>query len=114
MAALFSLVTVSDGSDEVEFLASGIPRDRDDLEGYEAFEDFTASLEEESVLKVVAEAYLYGEGETVGASQDVLASIMEHIENDNSFLSDQCDSVEDVVFSIMWTPEDYYGIREVY
>lgn len=36
MAVLFSAVTLTAGNNQAEFLAAGIPRDTDDLEGWTA------------------------------------------------------------------------------
>lgn len=38
MAVLFSAVTLTADYNQVEFLAAGIPRDADDLEGWTAYE----------------------------------------------------------------------------
>ena len=40
MAVLFSAVTLTAGNNQAEFLAAGIPRDTDDLEGWTAYENF--------------------------------------------------------------------------
>ena len=40
MAVLFSAVTLTADNNQVEFLAAGIPRDSDDLEGWTAYENF--------------------------------------------------------------------------
>lgn len=37
MAVLFSAVTLTADNNQVEFLAAGIPRDADDLEGWTAY-----------------------------------------------------------------------------
>lgn len=42
MAVLFSAVTLTAGNNQAEFLAAGIPRDTDDLEGWTAYENFIA------------------------------------------------------------------------
>lgn len=39
MAVLFSAVTLTADNNQVEFLAAGIPRDSDDLEGWTAYAD---------------------------------------------------------------------------
>lgn len=37
MAVLFSAVTLTADNNQVEFLAAGVPRDADDLEGWTAY-----------------------------------------------------------------------------
>lgn len=64
MALLFSQVTVTAGNDAVSFLVGGIPREYDDLEDWDEFDDFLKYINEETQVLVNADAYLYGEGET--------------------------------------------------
>lgn len=68
MAVLFSAVTLTADNNQVEFLAAGIPRDSDDLEGWTAYENFMDELDSEQEVSVHVEAYLYGEGETFKAT----------------------------------------------
>ena len=71
MALLFSAVTATASDQEVEFLVGGIPREFDDLEGWTAFENFMEDIDEETEVSIRAEAYIYGEGETVRAKLSV-------------------------------------------
>ena len=71
MALLFSAVTVTAGEDEIELLVGGIPREYDDLEGWSEFDDLMYFISEETEVSVHAEAYLYGEGESMRASPEV-------------------------------------------
>lgn len=59
MAVLFSAVTLTADNNQVEFLAAGIPRDSDDLEGWTAYENFMDELDSEQEVSVHVEAYLY-------------------------------------------------------
>lgn len=68
MAVLFSAVTLTADNNQVEFLAAGVPRDADDLEGWTAYENFVDELDSEQEVSVHVEAYLYGEGETFKAT----------------------------------------------
>lgn len=52
---------------EVTFLVSGIPREYDDLEGWTAFDGFLRAIDQDTDVQIHADAYLYGEGETVKA-----------------------------------------------
>lgn len=73
MALLFSKVTVTAGNDVVSFLVGGIPREYDDLDDWNEFDDFLKYIDEETEVLVHADAYLYGEGETSEASySDIL------------------------------------------
>ena len=68
MALLFSQVTVTAGNDAASFLVGGIPREYDDLEDWDEFDDFLKYIDKETEVLVHADAYLYGEGETSEAS----------------------------------------------
>lgn len=57
MAVLFSAVTLTADNNQVEFLAAGIPRDSDDLEGWTAYENFMDELDSEQEVSVHVEAY---------------------------------------------------------
>lgn len=56
MAVLFSAVTLTADNNQVEFLAAGIPRDSDDLEGWTAYENFMDELDSEQEVSVHVEA----------------------------------------------------------
>lgn len=111
MALLFSSVSVTDGMYETEFLVGGIPRELEDLEGWTAFDDFTEDISEETDIQVRASAYIYGEGETENATPEEIAYFMKRMEMDDSFLADHCDNIEDVDFSIQWSPDELYGME---
>lgn len=59
MAVLFSAVTLTADNNQVEFLAAGVPRDADDLEGWTAYENFVDELDSEQEVSVHVEAYLF-------------------------------------------------------
>jgi len=92
MAVLFSAVTMTASNDQVEFLAAGIPRDADDLEGWAAYEDFMDNLCAEQEVYVHVESYLYGEGETIKASPEEVAYFTMRAKTDEKFLSGRCDN----------------------
>ena len=111
MAVLFSHVRVStpDGN-QAEFLVCGIPREFDDFEYYNTFEDFLDSIEEETEISVHAEAYLYGEGETYKASIEEVAYFHLRTQQDENFLSGHCDNIESVDFTCNYSPDESFGL----
>lgn len=111
MALLFSAVTVTAGYDEAEFTVGGIPREYDDLVGWTAFDDFMENVDAETEVSVHAEAYLYGGEETVTATPEEVAYLMMRMERDENFLAGHCDNIEDVDFSFLRPPEEYYGME---
>lgn len=109
MAVLFSAVTLTTDNNQLEFLAAGIPRDADDLEGWAAFEDFMDELNSEQEVNIHVEAYLYGEGETVRATPEEVAYFIMRADSDEKFLHDHCDNIEETDFTICWSPDELYG-----
>lgn len=111
MAVLFSAVTLTADNNQVEFLAAGIPRDADDLEGWTAYENFMDELDSEQEVSVHVEAYLYGEGETFKATPEEVAYFKMRADADEEFLHDHCDNIEDTDFTIQWSPDELYGVE---
>ena len=72
MAIMFSKVTMRDDYNESEFLVGGFPQEADDLEGWTAYHEFLDEITEDTVVNVRAQAFLYGEGETVKATPEEL------------------------------------------
>lgn len=111
MALLFSAVTVTAGNDEIKLLVGGIPQEYDDLEGWSDFDNFMDLIYEETDVAVHAEVYLYGEGESIKATPEEIAYFMKRMADDENFLTDHCDNIEDTDFNIRWSPEELYGME---
>ena len=111
MALLFSAVTVTAGNDETEFTVGGIPREYDDLVGWTAFDDFMENVDAETEVSVHAEAYLYGGEEAVTATPEEVAYLIMRMERDENFLAGHCDNIEDVDFSFLRPPGEYYEME---
>lgn len=111
MALLFSAVTATANEQEVEFLVGGIPREYDDLEGWTAFDDFMGEIDEETEVSIHAEAYLYGEGETVKATPEEVAYMMKRMEMQDNFLASRCDNIESVDFTVNWSPDELFNME---
>ena len=127
MALLFSKVTMTGDGYETEFLVGGIPREYEDLEGWCAADDFLEDLkgwcaaddfledlENESDIQVHADAYIYGEGETVRATPEEIAYFMKRIDMNPDFLSNRCTNIESVDFNFNWDPVELFGMEEDY
>lgn len=111
MALLFSAVTVTADGEETELLVGGIPREYDDLEGWCKFDDFMGLFPNDTEVSVHAEAYIYGEGETVRATPEEIAYFMKRIEMREDFLSSRCDSIESVDFNFQWSGEELFRME---
>ena len=109
IALLFSQVTAAANDMEVTFLVSGIPREYDDLERWTAFDDFLRAIDQDTDVQIHADAYLYGDGETVKATPEEVAYMMMRQERNPKFLSDRCDHIETVNFDIQWSPGELFG-----
>ena len=105
----YRAVTVTAGYNEAEFTVGGIPRECDDLVGWTAVDDFMENVDAETEVSVHAEAYLYDGEETVTATPEEVAYLMMRMERDENFLAGHCDNIEDVDFSFLRPPEEYYG-----
>lgn len=110
MALLFSAVTVAAGEDEIELLVSGIPREYDDLEGWSEFDDLMYFISEETEVSVRAEAYLYGEGESMRASPEEIDDLLQRMKDDSGFLNRCCSNLESVNFTFIWSPEEIFDM----
>ena len=111
MALLFSKVTVTAGNDAASFLVDGIPREYDDLEDMDEFDDFLKYISEETEVLVHAEAYLYVDGEANEASYSDILWFSSRLKSGNSFLTDYCESIEEVNFRFTWSPDELFGME---
>jgi len=109
MALLFSKITMRDDYNESEFFVSGFPTEADDLEGWTAYHNFLENISEDTVVNVRAEAYLYGEGETVRATSEEVAYITMREQRDPNFLSSHCDCIGESDFNVNWNPDELFG-----
>ena len=76
MSKMFSVVTLSsDYGMWVEYFAAGCPDCADDLLDDTVIRDDLASQPKDSTICVEVETYLYGEGETIRASEEDLADL---------------------------------------
>ena len=98
------------GEDEIELLVSGIPREYDDLEGWSEFDDLMCFISEETEVSVRAEAYLYGEGESMRATPEEIDDLMQRIKDDSGFLNRCCSNLESVNFTFVWSPEEIFDM----
>jgi len=109
MSILFSKVTMYDGTEMEDFLVGGIPREESDLEGWLAYEHFMEGVEDETDVAVHVKAYLYGGGETYPATPEEVAYMYSRIANRSDFLSDRCNNIENLDFTIRWSQSALFG-----
>ena len=109
MSLLFSNVEMTTDTETCEFMVGGIPREEDDFSGWLAYENFIEGLEDNTEISVHVEAYLYGGGETFVASPEEVAYFYSRIKGNEDFLSERCDNIEDVDFTISHSPNELFG-----
>ena len=108
MAILFSKVTMRDDYNESEFFVSGFPQEADDLEGWTAYHDFLDDISEETVVNIRAEAYLYGDGETVKATPEEVAYMTMRDQKESNFLDKHCDCIGESDILLNWYPDELF------
>ena len=108
MAVLFSEVTVTANDDKTVFLASGIPTEYEDLEGWTAFDRFMSQISDNTEIKVHTESYLYGGGNHVNATPEEIAYFMQRIADDENFLSGHCENIGNSDFNFSWLGEELF------
>lgn len=90
MSLEFTKVTATCGNRSTEFLTMGTPKERYELEGYTAFDDFMNTVPDEADIKVSCIPYTYGEGVPVTASIEEVAYLTMRMQGDQNFLDKRC------------------------
>lgn len=90
MSLQFTKVNATCGGRSAEFLTMGTPKERYELEGYTAFEDFMNTVPDEADIEVSCIPYTYGEGVPVIASIEEVAYLTMRMQGDQNFLDKRC------------------------
>ena len=101
MALLFSAVTMKSGEAETRFLVGGIPRIKNDLNGWTAYEEFMQKIDGASEVNIQGKIYLYGDGEFVNATVEEVAYMYERIKRREDFLRTRCQYWNDTEFKLI-------------
>ena len=107
MAILFSVVTMKSGEAESRFLVGGIPRIKNDLNGWTAYEEFMQKVQGASEVNIQGKIYLYGDGEFVNATVEEVAYMYERIKRREDFLQARCQFWGDIGFKLIYTDGEY-------
>ena len=90
MALLFSVLTMKSGEAESRFfLVGGIPRIKNDLKGWTAYENFIRKANGE--IDVQVDSYAYGGETLVKATVEEVAYLTKRLESRADFLERSCD-----------------------
>ena len=107
MAILFSVVTMTSGEAESRFIVGGIPRIKNDLKGWTAYEEFMRKIDEASEVNIQGKIYLYGDGEFVNATVEEVAYMYERIKRREDFLRTRCQYWNDTEFKLIYDNGEY-------
>lgn len=110
MAVRFSHVILESDYGAAEMLARGKVTEPDQLEGYSAYEDYCMDIEDDVVIHVQSDEYLYGEGEIFDATFAELAYFMMRINDNPNFLANRCSYVGRTEFEINYAPNELFGV----
>lgn len=108
IAILFSQVKVQSADQSETFLISGIPKEYDDLTDSIQLEWFLQDIDSDDTVQVHADAYLYGDGETVNATHAELCYFLDRIRLNPNFLESRCQSAGSSEFTFDWSPEELF------
>lgn len=98
MALLFSVLTMKSGEAESRFLVGGIPRMKNDLKGWTAYENFICKANGE--IDVQVDSYAYGGETLVKATVEEVAYLTKRLESRTDFLERSCDLLGRSQFTI--------------
>ena len=102
MAILFSVVTMKSGEAKSEFLVGGIPRIKNDLKGWVAYEKFMDELSGKQEITVTVEPYLYGDGVIETATVEEVAYMKIRMEKCADFIEMRCLSQGLIRFTLLY------------
>ncbi len=99
MSIRFSCVKAIAESKACIFLVGGVPRSQSDLEGWTAFREYTAGLEDNAQVTVCAETFVYGGEEPNDATPEEIAYFYMRIEKRPDFIEARTEKVGESEFS---------------
>ena len=106
MALIFSYVTVESGRKKTRFWTGGVPRELNDLRGWNVFEDFLKGIKKKTEVRVRVIVYRYGEGENYDANTYEVADFQQRIEKRPSFIESNCTIPCCFGFGFEWPQEE--------
>ena len=109
MAVCFSYIILESDHGATEMLARGKVTESDQLDGYSAYEDYCMDIEDDAVIQVQSDEYLYGEGEIFDATFEELAYFMMRMNDNPNFLANRCSYVGRTKFEINYAPHELFG-----
>ena len=111
MAILFSVVTMKSGAAESRFIVGGIPRRKNDLKGWTAYEKFMGELSGREEITVSAAPYLYGDGVIETATAEEVAYIKQRMDKSEDFIERSCFSQGFIRFTLAYKNGRYVNSK---
>ena len=111
MGVLFSVVKLTANDKTGELLVGGIPKSPEELKGWFKFWDFVNEIDEDDVVKVRAEGYIYGGDETFDATTEEVAYFMQRIKTNSNFIESRCKKAANAEFSFTKSEEQQFGME---
>lgn len=110
MSILFSKVELKgDDGSEYEFFTGGIPREYDDLENSDGFQEFIDLQRNSIEITAHVTTYIYGEGESENADENQLSEIKEHFEEPE--WHEKVDCIEQSSFTFFYDTDELFGME---
>ena len=109
MAVRFSHVILESEYGATEMLVRGKVTEPDQLERYSAYEDYCMDIDDDAVIRVQSDEYLYGEGEIFDATFEELAYFLMRMNDNPDFLANSCKYVGRTEFEINYAPNELFG-----
>ncbi len=105
----FSYVKAMVGDHGATFLVAGVPQVFSDPENRTTFKNFLMDIDKDAEIKIHADAYRYGEGESLIATPEEIAYFMNRMWMNSSFLAWSCEFVKSKNFTIHSSPSELFG-----
>ena len=90
MSLQFTKATATCGDRSAVFLTMGIPKEKYELDGYTAFDDFMENIPDEADVHVSCIPYTYGDGDSMIATVEEVAYLTMRMQSDPKFLERRC------------------------
>ena len=111
MSVLFSKVELwSDNGNECELFVGGIPREYEDLENADDFQEFLDFPPDANEITAYVTSFIYGDGESEAANETQLAEIKEHFEEPE--WSEKLDLIEKSSFTFDYDTDELCDMEQ--
>ena len=101
MSLRFSRVTLTSDGKSVCFMTGGIPQSREDLKGWNAYDNFISGVPRYTAVNAHVETFLYGGEEPFDATPEEVAYFYKRIERQPDFIESRTEKISESDFIIM-------------